>query len=200
MRLLFDTDLFCKLGVSGLIAPILAMLEVEPTDCRRLPALPHMLRRGSLVRKYGAERCSSLLSVAESIEAIPSASAKWLEPLRPLSSVDPGEAQLLAVAAESSLLLVSGDKRALRETAALVDYQRALEGRVITFEAALLGLVEELGIDRVREALKPLEADMVVKICFSGGAGDPRGGLRSYFSNLQAELAPLVLWQPPGGH
>jgi hypothetical protein len=200
MRLLFDTDLFCKLGVSGLIDPTLAMLKVDHADCRRLPALPHMLRRGSLVRRYGAERCSTLLGVAESIGPLPSASAEWLEPLRPLSNVDPGEVQLLAVAAESSLLLVSGDKRALREAAALGDYQRALAGRVVTFEAALLGLVEEIGVDRLREALKPLETDMVVKICFSAGAGDPAGGLRSYFSNLQGELAPLVLWQPPGGH
>lgn len=50
-RLLLDTDIFCKLGVADLLDDTLSILGLKYSDCSRLPALPHMLRRGRLVRQ-----------------------------------------------------------------------------------------------------------------------------------------------------
>jgi hypothetical protein len=112
MKLLVDTDAFCKLGVAGLLSDTLALVGVA--ECGRLAALPYMLRRGSLRRRYGAVACDALIPTAEAMQVLPTPSAEWLDRFASLTDVDPGEAQLLASAAEHQLLLLSGDKRALR--------------------------------------------------------------------------------------
>lgn len=196
MRLLVDTDLFCKLGVTGLIDPVLAALGVNLADCRRLAALPHMLRRGKLRTTYGQERCEALVPLAEAIAPAPAAAIKWLDPLTPVTGVDPGEAQLLALAAEFGLLFVTGDKRALRSISSIVVFHAALAGKLVTFEALLLLLLQRLGVDALRASLTPLDRDQVVKICFSPSNADPGEGLRSYFNTLKEELQPLRLWDP----
>src|SRR5689334_22220285 len=100
MKLLVDTDAFCKLGVTALLLDLVQAVGVDLQDCSRLPALPHMLRRGSIRRRYGDVACEALLPLAESIPVIPQPSNVWLEQLVNIETVDPGEAQLLAVAAE----------------------------------------------------------------------------------------------------
>ena len=49
MRLLIDSDAFCKLAASGLLSDAAALFNGE---CGRLPALPHMLRRGQLLYRW----------------------------------------------------------------------------------------------------------------------------------------------------
>lgn len=114
MKLLVDTDAFCKLGVAGLLRDAALMLGVELQECGRLPALPHMLRRGSLPRRYGARACEKLISIAQSMPVVPEPSTEWLDRITPIDVIDPGEARILAAAAEFTLAVVSGDKRALR--------------------------------------------------------------------------------------
>ena len=38
--------------------------------------------------------------------------------------------------------------------------------------------------------------DQLLKMCFSEGNPTPESGLSSYFTALQNDVAPLVLWQP----
>ena len=47
MRLLVDTDVFFKLALSDLLFPLLSILSIPTSQCARLPALPHMLRKGN---------------------------------------------------------------------------------------------------------------------------------------------------------
>jgi hypothetical protein len=198
MPLLVDSDLFAKLGVADLLTPLLEVLGVELAECRRLPALPHMLRRGGLPRLYGQPACDRLIATAEMMEAAPSPLTEWLERLSGIPQIDPGEVQLLACAAESSLMLVTGDKRALIAVAAVDGFSDALAGRIVTLEAALLSLCEHLGDDRVRAAVAPLLAkDHTLRICFSPTNANPREALVSYFESLKREVAPLILWEPP---
>src|SRR5690606_27475003 len=138
MRLLIDSDAFAKLGIAGLLAPLLEVLGVALDDCGRLPALPHMLRRGGLPRLYGQQACDALQETANAIGLAPQASPEWLQRLTAVPQVDAGEAQLLASAAESSLLLVTGDKRALIAVVRVGDFAQALAGRIVTVEGALL--------------------------------------------------------------
>jgi hypothetical protein len=48
MRVLLDTDAFCKLAVAEVLHDTLGLLGAEPGDCGRLAALPYMLQRGGL--------------------------------------------------------------------------------------------------------------------------------------------------------
>lgn len=199
-RLLFDTDVFCKLGVSGLLDDSLAALGFARSDCARLAALPHMLRRGRLVRMYGATSCEALVAIAESIPVVPSADQNWLDDLANIETIDAGEAQLYAVAAARPSLVLSGDKRALLTLRALERYWLALRGRIITFEAILLVLSRRLGVETLRQRLELVsQIDKMVGACFSRTNPDPMVGLRSYYGSLTREVAPLVLWGPEDG-
>jgi hypothetical protein len=199
MQLLLDTDLFCKLGIVGLFDAAVDALGVSESDCRRLAALPHMLRRGRLPRRYGQAQCEALANRAEAIAAIPDVAIDWLDTLTNVPDVDPGEAQLLSVAAETGAWLLTGDKRALRTVAQVPGFPEALTGRIITFEAVLLVLCRALGDGSVRRALSPLEEDQVVRICFSPSNAAPRDALHSYQNSLQTEVHPLILWDARQG-
>jgi hypothetical protein len=198
MKLLVDTDAFCKLGVAQLLNDALARFDVLPAECGRLPALPYMLRRGSLPRRFGADACSALLPVAESMTALPEAGTRWLDALSAASNVDPGEAQLLAVAADLNVLMLSGDKRALRAIKEVPGLAGALHRRIICLEAVLLTLGDRVGWDVLRQRVTPLSpVDTAIGVCFSAGNLDPRSALYSYFKSLATEVDPLVLWPPP---
>ncbi len=197
MRLLVDTDIFCKLGLTGLFGDTLAALGVQTCECGCLPALPYMLRRGSLPRAYGVQACADLIPAAEGIACIDPASAEWLDRLTPVPEIDPGEAQLLATAAQQSLLFLTGDKRALRAVKSVMGFAEALSGRVIVTEAVLAALCDRIGSAEVRRRIQPLAAiDTMVKVCFSEGNPDPPSALASYLDRLSAEVSPMALWTP----
>jgi hypothetical protein len=197
MKLLVDTDAFCKLGVAGLLEDTALIFGARLQECGRLAALPYMLRKGSLRRHFGVEACDGLIALAEGLPVVPEPSSAWLDRFTAVEAIDPGEAQLLAVAAELGCTVVSGDKRALRALTSIDGLPNALAGRVSVLEAILLVLCDRLGVEHVRErvvALMPL--DKTVAVCFSPGSADPRDGLRSYYKSLAAEVGPLVLWNP----
>ena len=200
MKLLVDTDAFCKLQVAGLLADVAGLLAARLDDCGRLPALAHMLRRGRLRKLFGDAVCDALVPVAEGMPTMPQPSDIWLDRLTPVEGIDVGEAQLFAAAAETSLFVMSGDKRALRALKDVEGFARALAGRIIVLEAALLGACSHLGADEVRNRVAPIAAaDKMVQICFSGGSSNPTEALLSYYQSLAAELDPLVLWDPRTG-
>jgi hypothetical protein len=197
MSLLIDTDAFCKLGIAGLIDEAAAVMGVPLSECFRLAALTHMLRRGSLPRQYGRDACEALIPVADRMAILGVVSASWLDRLTGIESIDPGEALLFAAAAEQSCLVLSGDKRAIRSVKNVAGMPAGLDGRVCILEAVLLALCERLGPEEVRMRVGPTaEVDVMVRTCFSMGTGDPREGLRSYYASAVAELQPLSLWKP----
>lgn len=201
MRLLLDTDAFCKLAVGGLLRDTVTLLGADLSQCERLPALTYMLRRGSLRKVYGSDACDRLIPLAEALPVVGQPSNVWLDKLTPIEAIDPGEAQIFAVAAEAGLVVVSDDKRALRALKGVADFADALAGRIVVIEAILLGLCNHLGPDSVRRRIQSLAAvDNMVRVCFSAGNPEPRDALLAYYSSLVAELDPLTLWEPgPGG-
>lgn len=201
MRLLIDTDLFCKLAVTSLLQDGLRVLGARIEDCARLPALPYMLRRGSLPRRYGSASCQSLVALADRMPALPPAGAQWLDQLTPLVEINAGEALLFAVAAESDKLVITGDNRALGALKTLDTFAKALAGRIVVFEALLLALCDDLGHEEVRRRVEMLvHVDKSMRVWFSPENPDPREALVSYYDSLVDDLRPLVLWHPrPGG-
>lgn len=200
--LLLDTDVFAKLGIASLLEHTYALFDVTANDCRRLPALPHMLRRGALPALHGKEACERLIPLAEGMSLAPVASVEWLSRFANVPQIDPGEAQLFASAAEHGLVVMTGDKRSVTAASKIEGIAEALAGRVASLEAVLLGLCSRLGGEQVRSALRPLVAiedrtDKLVRVCFSDGNPDPMAALLSYFGDLKRNVAPLVLWEPP---
>lgn len=200
MKLLVDTDAFCKLEVAGLLRDAAGLLTAELHECGRLPALPHMLRRGRLRERFGPEVCDALILVADGMPVMHLSSTRWLDRLTPIETIDPGEAQIFAKAAESGLIVVSGDKRALRALKNVHGIVEALAGRIVVLEAILIALCDHFGSAEIRRRIAPLvAADKVVQICFSKGNPDPCLALLSYYEDLIAELKPLDLWNPRFG-
>jgi hypothetical protein len=197
MKLLVDTDVFCKLQVAGLFIEAIGLFAAGVDDCGRLPALPHMLRRGRLRKHLGEDISEALIPMAEAMAVSPQPSDTWLDELIPLEGIDVGEAQLFATAAEVGLLVVSGDKRSLRALKGVDRFVSALNGRIVVLEAVLIALCDRLGVEAVRARIGALAAaDTMVRVCFSRENPNPREALVSYYESLAAELAPLVLWEP----
>lgn len=198
MRILIDTDVFCKLGVSDLLQDALSVFGVGLADSGRLPALPYMLRKGPLRRIYGAAGCTKLMQLTARIPSVGIPDSAWLDRLAGVPSIDPGEAQLFALAASRSLLVMTGDKRALRALSEVEGYPGALAGRIVVLEAMLLELCERLGADTVKARLGAVATtDVTLRVCFSDDNRQPDVGLESYFRKLGAEVNPLRLWEPP---
>ena len=200
MKLLVDTDIFCKLGVADFLRDAANIFRAELEDCGRLPALPYMLRKGRLRNLYGADACDALIPIATAMPVVPQPSNTWLDPLTPITAIDPGEAQIFAAAAESGLIVVSGDKRALRALKDVEGFAEALAGRIVVLEAVLLALCDKLGHEQISLRIVPLAAfDQIIKICFSPKNPNPREALLSYYSAIVTDVEPLVLWDPRVG-
>ncbi|MDA1348447.1 MAG: hypothetical protein O3A47_06220 [Chloroflexi bacterium] len=75
-----------------------------------------------------------------------------MDKLTPIQAIDPGEAQILAAAAEAGLLVISGDKRALRALREVEGFPDALAGRIVVMEAILVSLCDRLGPESVRQS------------------------------------------------
>jgi hypothetical protein len=197
MRVLIDSDAFCKLAIGGVLLDGIALLDAKLDDCLRLPALPHMLRkRGKLRKQYGEAICGEIATLAESFSQIGPASSEWQDQLTTVDGIDVGEAQLFAVAAEFQWLVISGDKRALRTLKLSTLYSR-LNGRVVCLETLLLALCEKYGVEEVQKRMtRATEFDTALKICFLSSS--PIEGLRSYEASLKQQVDPLVLWTQGG--
>lgn len=199
MKLLVDTDVFCKLGIARLLEDAALILGARLQECGRLPALPFILQRGSLQKLYGEAACNALIPVASAIPVMPQPNITWLDRLAAIEAIGPGEAQIFAVAAESGQMFLSGDKRALRALKDVEELIPALAGRVVVLEAVMLALCDSFGHEEIRQRTAPLATvDQMVKVCFSSRNPDPSAALLSYYRALEIELAPLKLWNPRG--
>ncbi len=197
MRLLIDTDAFCKLAVGRVLSDAIRLLGGRESDCGRLPALVPMLRRGRLRKAFGPTNCDSLIPIAEVLPILPDPTEVWLGRLISMTAIDPGEARIFASAAEHGLVVVSGDKRALRALKNVDPFPQALASRIVVLEAILLALCEDLGTHQIRQRVQNLiSLDQVVNVCFRSEVLDPQEGLRAYFEQLVTEVAPLALWNP----
>jgi hypothetical protein len=188
-----------KLGAVGLLEHAAALFGVSLDACERLPALPTMLRRGTLHKRYGPDVCARLVSLADSMRVAPAPPLEWAARLAGTSDIDPGEVQLLALVAAERAFLVTADKRALIAVAKLEGMANAVGGRIASLEAVMIAVCARFGGAKVTALVRPrvLDAkDQLLKMCFSGGNPTPELGLKSYFNALQNDVAPLELWQP----
>lgn len=196
-RLLVDTDAYCKLEVAGLFIDAITLLDVRIGECGRLAALTRMLRRGRLRENLGEVASDALIPIAEKMPVAVQPSDQWLSPLIAVTSIDPGEAQLLAASAEYEILLLTGDKRGIQGVKDVPGFADALEGRVIVLEAILAELCGQIGLQALSSRIQPLlKIDNAFRLSFSASNSSPLVGLMSFYRGLEADVRPLNLWKP----
>ena len=196
LRLLIDTDAFCKLAAAGLLDDVLAFFGVTRAECARLPALSPMLQRGHLRNRYGEAESDRLRAIAQTFSKMPEPSTEWLDTFSAVPAIDPGEAQIYALAAERGLMVLTGDKRALKALGSLTAAHPRLNGNIVTLEAALLGLVGRLTDPVLRAHGKILaEYDQMAKAVFSSAGSSLDEALKSYVRHIEIQVQPLTLWR-----
>jgi hypothetical protein len=195
-QLLVDTDAFCKLAAADLLDEVLALLGVSRAQCAVLPALPYMLERGRLRKRYGDFESARLRKLADEFPVAPDSSSTWLDALTAESSIDPGEAQLFALAAEHGIRILTGDKRALEALAKVNNIHPHLSGNVITLEAVLSGLAEQVPDAQLRRMGSVLgQHDQMAKAVFASTGSDLGEALDSYVRDVESRAKPLLLWR-----
>ena len=196
LRLLIDTDAYCKLGVSSLLSDAVDIFGASIGECGRLPALPYTLRKGGLRKTLGEGPSDRLADLASTMPIALHSSNRWLETLTGVLAVDPGEALLMAASAEYGILAITGDKRAICAIKGIPVHSGVLNGRLVALEAILIELYNQLGEDAIRARIGPLmQIDTAVRNCFLSSS--PLTGLVSYFTELINQAYPLRIWRPP---
>ena len=196
LRLLIDTDAYCKLGVAGLLDDAVGIFGASIQECGRLPALPYMLKKGRLRFILGEGPADHLAELAGSMPIALQPSNRWLETLTGVHAVDPGEAQLMAASAEYGVLTITADKRGVCAIRDIPVLSEALSERLVVLEAILIELYNRLGDIGLRARIDPLmQIDTAVRSCFLSSV--PLTGLLSYFTELTNQASPLKVWRPP---
>lgn len=202
--LLVDSDAFIILGATGLLKEAGRTLGVQLEDIRRLDALPFMLDRGRLAKRYPQamrEQVRSWCAMVSPIVEFPREITR--QRLVGIEDIDFGEARLVGLLFDNpKSLLLSNDKRALcalRAAADLEDIYERLCGRVVCVETVLLELLRTLGIKVVAEAVSPLRPyNRMLNAVFSMGAETPLdqclAGLSSYIEYLRVEVGDRLLF------
>ena len=201
-ELLLDTDMLILLTASGTLEQVVAHLGYTLDQVRRLPAAIHQVRKSARFRDtYGEAVLQRISSTISDIREVSAPTDRDL--LDTLNSVmDPGEAQLVAIAATNSCtLLASGDKRAIRDLARsnATDCIKAMQGRIVTLEAVLWILIGHRSPNKIRASFMPVMNHSTLRIVLSEHAVSQRErcleGIRNYFNDLHKD-ARGVLYNP----
>ncbi|MFY9343326.1 MAG: hypothetical protein WAT39_12595 [Planctomycetota bacterium] len=177
MTLFLDNDVLVKLASWDLLEDGITACGSEPGDVTVLPTTRFWLGlAGRKKCKYPSEveaRLQSFLAVARVCAGDPAAGDGSLPRV---DNVDPGDAILIAAAAESAgSLLVTGDKRCILAVAtvpAFATYAARLTGRVLCLEQVLLRTIDRLGFEQVKQRVvgsNQLALDTSVRAAFGSG-------------------------------
>lgn len=195
MRVLLDTDMFCKLAAVDLLVPSLEVVGSSLSDCSVLPSLPSKLLRGKLVVDLGLTECQRLLPLARQLRAIPDGDPARLDQFLAWGiKLDPGEAQIFAVgSADQTSLVFTGDKRAMAEAGRVPELVQLLGSRVVSLEAAIIALIQDRGVDHVVAKLTSKgQTDMMLRVCCA--SCDPLDCFRRYLTEIHMRVGSGLLW------
>ncbi len=197
--LLLDTDMLVLLTAAGLLESVAHHLGYAPNQIRRLPAALHQVRKSKRFRDtYGEavlQRIAAPISAIKEVE--PPTDLELLDVLN--ATMDPGEAQLVAIAAcQECTLLASGDKRAIGDLtrSGASDCIKAMSGRIVSLEAVLWILIGATDPRQVRTSFLPVLGHATLRIVLSEHAVSDqercRDGIRNYFNDLDGHALGML--------
>src|SRR5262249_36575320 len=98
------------------------------------------------------------------------------------------------------LFVLTGDKRSVVEVSKLPQFRQRLDGKVVTLEAALLGLTGTMTEANLRSCGDTLALyDSMARAVFGSRGSSPEEGLKSYLGDLEHKTRPMALWRPGHG-
>ena len=201
--LFLDSDLFVLHAGAGLLPALIQATGSNLNRARRLHPLPYMLQKGALAARYPQglrERAAAWCSRITAVEDAPSPGS--LEPLLGVAAIEPGEALLFALAAETPRsLMATGDRRAccaLAAASGLAEIRALLRHKLICLESALALLLREVGFPHLAAALTLVrDYNQTLRVLLPQGEltdeGAFREGLASYLRDVSALTGDLLL-------
>lgn len=200
--LLLDTDMLVLLTAAGLLESVAHHLGYAPDQIRRLPAALHQVRRSKRFRDtYGEAVLQRIVGPISAIKEVePPTDLELLDVLN--ATMDPGEAQLVAIAAsQECTLLASGDKRAIGDLtrSGASGCIKAMSGRIVSLEAVLWILVGAADPRQIRASFSPVLGHATLRIVLNehtvASQQRCREAIRNYFNDLD-EHALGMLYNP----
>ncbi|QHS09106.1 hypothetical protein [Sinimarinibacterium sp. NLF-5-8] len=203
--LLLDTDVLVLLSVAGVLDEVASLLGYAPSQMRRLPASVYQVQRSKkFAETYAAPVLASIVQSLRKIDETTESEVGDLELLNALNAaMDVGEAQLIATAsATEGALLVSGDKRAVRNLARSQVHTciAAMQNRIVCLEAALWMLVQKNGAAQTRRAFMHALNHKTVRILLSESMTCDQqclDGIASFFEDLHKDAKGLLFNPAP---
>lgn len=202
--LLVDTDMLILLAATGLLERTAASLGYTIAQVRRLFAVTYQVRKSKRFRDtYGEEVLQRVAQIISTIKEADPPSDSDHDLLGALTNlVDPGEAQLMAIAArDRCTLLVSGDKRAIAGLAEsnATSHIQSLQGKIVSLEVVLWSLLSNQPAEDVRKTFAPVLNHKTLRIVLSEHAAADHGrclaGVMSYYNDLHRQ-SKGVLYNP----
>jgi len=168
MIILADNDIVHKLALCELLDDFLDWMGAPPAEVWVISTLPFVIRKKLKSTPVALACFEAFLAKTK---PIPAASIELLERY---AQLDEGERQMLAILVEDPRIsrLVTGDKRALRQIAAMTATdvelkQRLREARVDCLESVMLGLLDHFGHAAINaKASRGVDSDKVLKMTF----------------------------------
>ena len=205
--LLIDTDMLVLLGGSGTLGDVLAALDFEPHQSRRLDAATHQFQRSRAFKdNYRATVLRAALRTAQTITPLTErpADPTMLDALARVSDIDLGEAELFAMLAEhEGYYLTTGDNRALVALAnheELAGLRQRVAGRLICLESVLKLLVNRNGAKATADAFGAISTHKTISVLLSGPQTRSddvcRQGIDSYLAALIQKTGEGFLYLP----
>lgn len=199
--LILDNDFTTKCVAGNVLDDVLAALGKGTADCLILSALKHQLRtpKCKLYRGVGATVAERALAAVADIASLPDGPAQWLDLMRDVEGIDPGDAELFAAtASNNAYLLATADKRAIRAAPNVPGLCTALSGKIIILEQALLLVYRTKGIAYLRQVgaiLGPI--DKSAEVCFASREDDTViANLERAIHDLAGTTDRSILWTP----
>lgn len=197
---LIDNDIFMKLVCCDLFEESLKLFKLDRENVGVLETLKYRLKK----RKggYSEAECERAMAIFAGLQAIKASEDQNFSRLNNISSIDVGEAVLIAGAVlQGGSFLWTGDKRCLRalyEYEEVRDIHEGLKGRVICLEQVILGLIDRLGFAEVEARVQPgLKYDQALKLSFgysvSLSEDGVKEGLKSCIEDLQNSSGGLLI-------
>jgi hypothetical protein len=204
-RLLVDNDVLLKAAHWGLLDAIPSMINGHWEDIAALESLIHRTRRQDRKLFRAPVVADELLSRLDQMVAVPVGESTVIKRLQDVVGLDAGEIVLIAaLCADESLVLLTGDKRALRALVApeLQDIADKVRGRIVCLEHLLEHVLERSGAAVLAAHIAPYRdldaaARSIVPMPAYATEEGIRLGLTSYLNDLARETNGLVYSSRP---
>jgi len=203
MRLYIDVDAICKCGHWALLDQLAIDLGFDWRQSVTLQSVKFRAAKacgapdGKLFRTVDAAQ--SVMSVVNQMEDEPQPLVEMVELLSNAPGLDPGEVTLFSSAGAEDVFVLTGDKRALRGLAKITACEeiKKLHGKFICLEMVILIMLDDHGLEWVREKICPhRDLDRAVLAILgstcSASEESVREALASYIKDLHHDCVEFL--------